>query len=83
VDRAARAAAALLQQEQSHFVIDCDEAGSPQKMQIDSADRLQPSDSLVDSISLENQGAANVFRFDSTSGSFDRVTTNTVVRRLL
>lgn len=79
VDRAARAAAALFLQQHSDFVVDCDSGGSPQKIQIDSADRLQPSDSfdsLVDSISEVNQGAANVFRLDSASGSFDRIATS-------
>ena len=79
VDRAARAAAALFQQDRGEFVLECDAAGSPQKIQIDSADRLQPSDSfdaLVDSISSVNQGAANVFRFNASSGSFDRIATS-------
>ncbi len=79
VDRAGRAAAALFEQRSADFVLECDVDGSPQKIQIDAADRLEPSDSfdsLVDSISSVNQGAANIFRRNPTTGSFDRIATS-------
>jgi hypothetical protein len=47
--------------------------------QFASIDRLEPGesfDSLVDSISAINEGAANIFRFDQTTGQFDRILTS-------
>ncbi|MFT6290629.1 MAG: diguanylate cyclase (GGDEF)-like protein [Ilumatobacter sp.] len=79
VDRAARAAEALFFQSRTDFAVDGDPGGSPQEIKIDSIDRLEPDDSfdsLVDSISEVNQGAANIFRLDSQTGSFDRIATS-------
>ncbi|MFT4617149.1 MAG: diguanylate cyclase (GGDEF)-like protein [Minisyncoccia bacterium] len=79
VDRAARAGSALFVQQNADFIVDVTDGGSIRKIQIDSIDSLVPSDSfdsLVDSISAVNQGAANIFRFDLATGQFDRISTS-------
>lgn len=52
---------------------------SNQMLRIDSIDRLEPNvefDSLVDSVADLNEGAANIFRFDQSTGQFDRISTS-------
>jgi diguanylate cyclase (GGDEF)-like protein len=78
-DRAARSASALFVQQNADFTADSTDGGSIRKIQIDSIDRLEPSDSfdlLVDSIAAVNRGAANIFRFDQATGQFDRISTS-------
>ncbi len=76
IDRAARAGTALLGATSSDFVVDCDTDGSPRKVMLDDIGRLVPGDgwdSLVDEIGTVNQGAANVFVFDTDTQSFGRI----------
>ena len=78
IDRAARAATALLGAQHTDFVIDCDPSGSPEKIMIDDVGRLEPGDewnAFVDQVGSVNQGAANVFRFNPTTRAFDRIAT--------
>lgn len=78
VDRAARAAAALFAEQNSDFVTDCSDGGSPISIKVDSIDRLEPSpswDSMLDTVSAVNQGAGNVFRFNAETAAFDRIST--------
>jgi diguanylate cyclase (GGDEF)-like protein len=78
-DRAARSAAALFLQQNADFTVDDNDGRSSRKMQIDSIERLEPSvlfDSLVDSIAEVNQGAANIFRLNQSTGQFDRIATS-------
>jgi diguanylate cyclase (GGDEF)-like protein len=78
VDRAARAAAALFEQQHSEFAVDCSVDGSPVVIKIDSIDRLEPApswDSLLDTVAQVNQGAANIFRYNAESAAFDRIST--------
>lgn len=79
VDRAARSATALFQQVHSDYVVECDKTGSPERVRIDDGRRLEPGDdfdTLVDTISSVNQGAANLFRFDPVTMSFGRLATS-------
>ncbi|MCB1029003.1 MAG: diguanylate cyclase, partial [Microthrixaceae bacterium] len=78
VDRAGRAAAevAIL----SPFGMDAESTdGSPDRLIVADPSILAPSeawDRYVDRVSEMNQGAANVFRFDQQSSSFDRISTS-------
>lgn len=77
IDRAGRTAAALLDAHVSGVEVFTGPEGSPQSIQISRAE-LEPSrdwDRLVDQIGRINEGAANVFRFDPETESFDRLST--------
>lgn len=79
IDRASRAAAALFEQYNEEFVVDCATDGSPVMIKIDTIDRLEPAptwDALTDTVSSVNQGAANIFRLDAATQSFDRISTS-------
>jgi diguanylate cyclase (GGDEF)-like protein len=80
IDRAARAATQLAQETtQGRMTVSLDEAGSPLRLDLDSLQALVPTgdwDALVDRIAAMNQGAANVFVFDETTGAFDRISTS-------
>lgn len=80
IDRAARAATQLAQETtDGRMTVVVDDAGSPLRLDLDTIDELVPTDdwdALVDRISAMNQGAANVFVFDPTTGAFDRISTS-------
>jgi diguanylate cyclase len=79
IDRAGRAAASLVQEVLPGFEAEGDASGSPMTVRIDAVERLEPGsswDDLVDQISAINQGAANVFRFNSETQGFDRIATS-------
>ncbi len=77
LDRAGRAAAALLVERVDGATITTNANGSPVAITLD-ADLLQPAnswDELLDAIGGVNQGAANLFRFNAQTDSFDRLST--------
>jgi diguanylate cyclase (GGDEF)-like protein len=79
IDRAARAACALLPTVEGDFLVDDGESAVSEKIVIESIEPLQPGeswDSFVDVVASANQGAANVFRFDSNAQTFDRISTS-------
>ncbi|MFT5530656.1 MAG: hypothetical protein ACI91O_000669 [Candidatus Poriferisodalaceae bacterium] len=79
IDRAGRAAASLIEDGLSGFVAEGDAGGSPMTVRTDVGERLEPGlwwDDFVDQISSVNQGAANVFRFNVDTQSFDRIATS-------
>jgi len=79
VDQAARSASALFVQQNADFAVVDIDGGSIRNIQIDSIDRLEPSnsfDSLTDAISDVNQGAADIFRFNQSTSQFDRISTS-------
>lgn len=80
IDRAARAATQLAQETtRGRMTVVLDDSGSPLRLDLDGLDELVPTDewdALVDRISDMNQGAANVFVVDATTGSFDRIATS-------
>ena len=79
IDRAARAASALLCAAQPGVVAKSTDTGSPTTINFINEAQLNPSgewDRLVDEISSVNQGAANVFRFNETTATFDRIATS-------
>lgn len=78
IDRAGRAAAALFEETTSIATVDSNAAGSPQAITLDPSAQLAPGaawDELLDGIGSVNQGAANLFRFNSETQSFDRLST--------
>ncbi len=77
IDRAGRAAAALLDTT-VETTVRIDSQGSPQAIIMQDPALLEPDevwDELLDDIAGVNQGAANLFRYDEDSGSFDRLST--------
>ncbi len=82
IDRAARAASAILARSgNGEFAMERDEAGHPLFVRIQSERpqevlQYQPQyDTLLEEIGLTNQGAANLFRFDSAKQAFIRFAT--------
>ena len=78
VDRAARSAAALLQERIEGATVALGPKGSPRAILLDATMHLTPSaswDELLDVIGGVNQGAANLFHFNDDSQSFDRLST--------
>ena len=78
IDRAGRAAAALLDGQVDGTTIRIDPQGSPEAIVLASTTRLEPDvrwDELLDTIAGVNQGAANLFRYNSDSRAFDRLST--------
>jgi len=82
IDRAARAAAGLLGRTYpEEFVVERDLAGKPAQIFVlnrDPADLLVYTDGydeLLREIGKTNEGAANLFRWNSTTGAFDRIVT--------
>jgi diguanylate cyclase (GGDEF)-like protein len=79
IDRAARAADALLQTVEGDFIVDDGDPARSERIVFDSIEPLQPGerwDTFVDVVSNANQGAASVFRFESTAETFDRISTS-------
>jgi diguanylate cyclase (GGDEF)-like protein len=80
IDRAARAATRLAEETtDGRMTVVVDDAGSPIRLDLGRVTDLVPSaewDALVDDISAMNQGAANVFVVDDTTGAFDRISTS-------
>ncbi len=77
VDRAGRAASALLEERIDDVDVQRSGSGSPMAIRLESS-RLIPDpswDELLDDIGGINQGAANVFRYSATTNAFDRVST--------
>lgn len=78
IDRAGRAAAALLDERVDNATITVDSQGSPQTIVLNSTSQLAPGetwDNLLDTIGATNQGAANLFRYNNTTQAFDRLST--------
>ena len=78
IDRAGRAAVALLLETDEPVEVMRNDDGSPMLVTIESADRLTPGDrwdDLLDRVGEVNQGAANLFRFDPATQRFDRIST--------
>ena len=78
IDRAARAAVALLEDTGETTAVTRNTDGSPMQVMIASAGQLTPDadwDDLLDRIGDVNQGAANLFRFNPETQSFDRIAT--------
>lgn len=78
IDRAGRAAAALMEQRDDVAAIQRSADGFPTQIQVNSAASLLPGTSweaLLDAVSTVNQGAANLFRFNVDTTSFDRIGT--------
>ncbi|MEM9520669.1 MAG: EAL domain-containing protein [Actinomycetota bacterium] len=78
IDRAGRAAAELFDEGDPTAVITRNDDGSPMYITIDSAASLTPGatwDSLLDQVADVNQGAANIFRYNTDTGAFDRIST--------
>lgn len=78
IDRAGRTAAALVQERLDDVVVTSNAEGSPQSIVVGTPELLVPDstwDELLDSIGAVNQGAANLFRFNSETNSFDRLST--------
>lgn len=77
VDRAGRTAVALVGERVEGAQIVLDNDGSPQSIAVDQS-HLEPAeswDALLDTIGGINEGAANLFRLDPTTQSFDRLST--------
>ena len=78
VDRAARSATALYLAFHDGFEVETNREGSPHTVTINSGSHLIPDphlDELLDTIAGVNQGAANVFRFNHETNTFDRIST--------
>ncbi|MFT7474518.1 MAG: diguanylate cyclase (GGDEF)-like protein [Verrucomicrobiales bacterium] len=78
IERAGRAATALLEERIGDATVTSNPAGSPRAIVIDSPTPLAPDpswDDLLDAIGGVNQGAANLFRFNADTQSFDRLST--------
>ncbi|MEM7094068.1 MAG: EAL domain-containing protein [Actinomycetota bacterium] len=78
IDRAGRAAAALFNERVAGTATVADANGSPQGIVLESELALAPDaswDALLDTVGGINQGAANLFRFNAESASFDRLST--------
>ncbi len=78
IDRAGRTASALFQERVEGATVALSPDGSAKTLTLDATEKLAPSDSwdeLLDAIGDINQGAANLFRFDSESQSFARLST--------
>ena len=78
IDRAGRTASALFQERVEGATVTLSPDGSAKTLTLDATEKLAPSDSwdeLLDAIGDINQGAANLFRFDSESQSFARLST--------
>lgn len=77
VDRAGRAAAALVDANLEDVVINTGDDNAPTSIQID-LERLEPSEAyndLLDTIGGVNEGAANIFRLNTATNSYDRIAT--------
>lgn len=78
IDRAGRAAAALLDGTIDGTSITNNAQGSPEAIVLTDTSLLEPGetwDALLDTIAGVNQGAANLFRYDQSTASFDRLST--------
>ncbi len=78
IDRAGRSAAALLEASSTPAQVISDASGSPSAILLSDFGDLTPGagwDALLDTISGVNQGAANLFRFNDATQSFDRLST--------
>ncbi|RZV44213.1 MAG: diguanylate cyclase, partial [Acidimicrobiales bacterium] len=78
VDRAGRAAAALVDRQFNDASVSSNALGSPQSIMFNSSELLTPNpawDELLDVIGATNQGAANLFRLNAETGSYDRLST--------
>ena len=78
IDRAGRAAAALLDSSFDEVSITAGANGSPIDLTMTDPDLLVAGDmwdSLLDTIGGVNEGAANLFRYNPSTAAFDRVST--------